>query len=242
MYLIIDVGNTFVKLAVFENNKLKNKQVVKLNKLLEETKHLKNSNLKIKQAIISSVGKLTDQDISVLKVLFDLTILNSDTKLPFNNLYQTPTTLGVDRIALVCAAVKQFPKQNTLIIDAGTCITYDFINANNDYLGGAISPGLRMRYAALNNLTANLPLLDKEIPESIIGNTTKSAIHSGVVNGVINEINGNIATYKHKYLDLTIILTGGDANFLSKQLKSSIFVNSNFLLEGLYSILQFNSN
>jgi len=242
MYLIIDVGNTFVKLAVFENNKLKNKQVVKLNKLLEETKHLKNSNLKIKQAIISSVGKLTDQDILVLKTLFDLTILNSDTKLPFNNLYQTPTTLGVDRIALVCAAVKQFPKQNTLIIDAGTCITYDFINANNDYLGGAISPGLRMRYAALNNLTANLPLLDKEIPESIIGNTTKSAIHSGVVYGVINEINGNIATYKHKYLDLTIILTGGDANFLSKQLKSSIFVNSNFLLEGLYSILQFNSN
>lgn len=242
MYLIIDVGNSFVKLAIFEDNTLKSKQVVKLENLLKETKTLKNRHLNIEKAIISSVGNLTESDITVLKSLVDLTILNSETELPFTNLYQTPKTLGVDRIALVCAAAKQFPNQNTLIIDAGTCITYDFVTAENEYLGGAISPGLRMRYASLNNLTANLPLLDTEMPESIIGDSTKSSIHSGVVHGVLNEIDGNIASYKEKYLDLTIILTGGDTNFLSKQLKSSIFANSNFLLEGLYYILKFNSN
>jgi type III pantothenate kinase len=99
-----------------------------------------------------------------------------------------------------------------------------------------------MRYKALNNLTANLPLLDIEIPESIVGNSTNDSIHSGVVNGVLNEIDGAIRDYKEKYSNLTVILTGGDANFLSKQLKSSIFANSNFLLEGLNYILQFNTN
>jgi len=241
MYLIIDVGNSFVKLAVFEDDALKSKQVVKLKDVLKAVKSLRKKYLEIEKAIISSVGRLTESNTLVLSTLFDLTILDSATKLPFTNLYQTPKTLGVDRIALVCAAVKNFPKQNTLIIDAGTCITYDFVNANNEYLGGAISPGLRMRYASLNNLTANLPLLDTEMPESIIGDSTKSSIHSGVVHGVLNEIDGNIADYKEKYLDLTIILTGGDTNFLSKQLKSSIFANSNFLLEGLYYILKFNS-
>ncbi|MCL5130179.1 type III pantothenate kinase [Algibacter sp. L4_22] len=242
MHLIVDVGNSFVKLAVFKEDLLMDKQVVNLDNVLKEIKQLKNKYLEIKKAIISSVGRLTKRDTVAISKLFDLTILNSETKLPFTNLYETPKTLGVDRIALVCASVKQFPNKNVLIIDAGTCITYDFITANNEYLGGAISPGLRMRYAALNNLTANLPLLNTEMPESIIGNSTKSSIHSGVVYGVLNEIDGNIATYKEKYLDLTIILTGGDTNFLSKQLKSSIFVNSNFLLEGLYYILQFNSN
>ncbi|WP_158845469.1 type III pantothenate kinase [Algibacter sp. L1A34] len=242
MHLIIDVGNSFVKLAVFKEDLLMDKQVVNLDNVLKEIKQLKNKYLEIKKAIISSVGRLSKRETVAIGKLFDLTILNSETKLPFTNLYETPKTLGVDRIALVCASVKQFPNKNVLIIDAGTCITYDFITANNEYLGGAISPGLRMRYAALNNLTANLPLLNTEMPESIIGNSTKSSIHSGVVYGVLNEIDGNIATYKEKYLDLTIILTGGDTNFLSKQLKSSIFVNSNFLLEGLYYILQFNSN
>ena len=129
-----------------------------------------------------------------------------------------------------------------MIIDAGSCITYDFINTENEYQGGAISPGIRMRYKALNNLTANLPLLGTEIPNSIIGDSTESSIHSGIIYGVLNEIDGVIANYKEKYPDLTVILTGGDSYFLSKQLKSSIFANSNFLLEGLNHILQFNSN
>ena len=242
MNLIIDVGNSFIKLAVFENNKIKHKEVVENVLVLEAIWALRDKHGLLDHIIISSVGKLKESDIKVLDASFDVLVLNSKTKLPFHNLYKTPKTLGVDRMALVSASVHQYPKKNVLVIDAGTCITYDFVNTKNEYLGGAISPGLRMRYKSLNNLTANLPLLDTEIPESIIGKSTKDSIHSGVVNGVLNEIDGAIREYKEKYSDLTVILTGGDANFLSKQLKSSIFANSNFLLEGLNYILQFNTN
>jgi type III pantothenate kinase len=242
MNLIIDVGNSFVKLAVFKNNKIKYKNVVELNLILEEVKAIVKKHVTIKKAIISSVGRLKDSDVIEIKSLFDLLILDSKTKLPFKNLYKTPKTLGVDRLALTCAAVRQFPDCNVVIIDAGTCITYDFINSNNEYLGGAISPGLNMRYKSLNNLTANLPLLEANVPNSLIGNSTNASIHSGVVHGVLKEIDGVIDAYKQNYSDLTVILTGGDCNFLSKQLKSSIFATSNFLLEGLNFILQYNSN
>ena len=241
MNLIIDVGNSFVKLAVFSGNKLKKNVVAKPESMIQEIKSLKRHYKSLNNAIISSVGNMNFGDLVIIEKEFDLMILNSSTKLPFRNLYETPNTLGMDRIALVCASVGQFPNNNVLIIDAGTCITYDFVSKNNEYLGGAISPGIRMRYKSLNNLTANLPLLETEIPENIIGNSTKSSIHSGVFHGVLKEIDGVIKEYENKYPDLTVILTGGDANFLSKQLKSSIFANSNFLLEGLNFILQFNS-
>ncbi|MDO5979797.1 type III pantothenate kinase [Flavivirga spongiicola] len=242
MNLIIDVGNSFVKLAVFEGGTLNHKEVVKLNLVLEGINSLKEKYTSIKKAIISSVGKLNKADIKAISKSFDVMILDANVKLPFKNLYTTPNTLGVDRIALVCASVEQFPNNNVLIIDAGTCVTYDFVTAKNEYMGGAISPGLRMRYKSLNNLTVNLPLLESEIPKNIIGNSTNGSIHSGVVYGILKEIEGIIDEYHRKYSDLTVILTGGDANFLSKQLKSSIFANSNFLLEGLNYILQFNSN
>ncbi|GAA4289877.1 type III pantothenate kinase [Aestuariibaculum suncheonense] len=242
MNLVIDVGNTLVKLAVFSENKLIEKQTVELSNIIEAIKGLKAVYKSIKQAIVSSVGKLDDKTLEEIKNLFSLFVVDANTRLPFINKYQTPKTLGVDRIGLVCAAVNQFPKTNTLIIDAGTCITYDFVTSSEEYLGGAISPGLRMRYKALNNLTAKLPLLDTEMPESIIGDSTITSIHSGVVYGVLKEMEGIILNYQEKYSDLTVILTGGDCNFLSKQLKSTIFVNLNFLLEGLNQILQFNSN
>lgn len=241
MNLIIDVGNSFVKLAVFNGDKIKYKKVVGLDLILEEIKAIKQKDHTIKKAIISSVGRLNDEAVDEIKNGVDLLVLSSKTKLPFKNLYKTPKTLGVDRIALVSASVMQFPECNVLIIDAGTCITYDFVTAKKEYLGGAISPGLNMRYKALHSLTANLPLLRPDTPKSIIGKTTKESIHSGVAYGVIMEIEGVICNYQEKYSDLTVILTGGDGNFLSKQLKSSIFASSNFLLEGLNSILQFNS-
>ena len=217
MNLIIDVGNSFVKLAVFSRNKLKQKLVVKPEALLEEIKALKGQYKSLNNAIVSSVGKLNLEDMAFIENQFNLIVLNSNTKLPFENLYETPKTLGIDRMALVSASVGQFPNKNVLIIDAGTCITYDFVSLNNKYLGGAISPGIRMRYKSLNNLTANLPLLETKIPDKIIGNSTNTSIHSGVVYGVLMEIDGAIKEYKIKYPDLTVILTGGDANFLSKQ-------------------------
>ena len=242
MNLIIDVGNSFVKLAVFKDELIKHRVTVKLDAVLSEVKVLKKKYSSIERAIVSSVGKLKKKDISAISKYFDLLVLDSNTILPFQNLYKTPKTLGVDRIALVCASMRQFSDRNVLIIDAGTCVTYDFINRDNEYLGGAISPGIRVRYKSLNNLTANLPLLESEMPKNIIGGSTDESIHSGVVYGVLNEIDGVIESYKLKYSDLTVILTGGDAKFLSKQLKSSIFANPNFLLEGLNFILQFNSN
>ena len=242
MNLIIDVGNTFVKLAVFEEDRIIHKNTVKLVAVLDEIKTINSKFKTIKKAIVSSVGKLNETDMQFIKQHFDVLLLNATTKLPFKNHYKTPKTLGVDRLALVSASVKQFPEKNVLIIDAGTCITYDFINNNNEYLGGAISPGVQMRYKSLHNFTANLPLLVTDIPNNIIGNSTEQSMHSGVVFGVLNEIDGVIAHYKEKFSHLTVILTGGDSNFLSKQLKSSIFATSNFLLEGLNHILQFNSN
>jgi len=242
MNLIIDVGNSYVKLAVFKNHKLILKDVVEEIQVIDSIKSVRRKHKFIKQAIISSVGILNKRTTQYLNDTFDVIELNSETKLPFKNNYKTPNTLGVDRIALVSASIREYSKRNVLIIDAGSCITFDFVNDKNEYLGGAISPGIKMRYKSLHNLTANLPLLDKEIPNSILGNTTDSSIHSGVIYGVLKEIDGVIYEYKEKYSDLTVILTGGDANFLSKQLKSSIFANSNFLLEGLNFILQFNLN
>jgi type III pantothenate kinase len=242
MNLIIDVGNTLVKLAVVQDNELFEKFSVEHSRFLTTFKQILHKYPIISKGIIASVGKLNSKDLQDVKSEINLLILSSETKLPFENLYKTPKTLGVDRIALVSASVDQFPDNNVLIIDAGTCITYDFINSKNEYLGGAISPGIRLRYQSLHNLTANLPLLESKRPEFLIGNTTDSSIHSGVVLGVLKEIDGIINDYKEKYSDLTVILTGGDTNFLSKQLKNGIFANSNFLLEGLNFILEYNTH
>jgi type III pantothenate kinase len=242
MNLIIDVGNSNVKLAVFQQDKLLHKSIIELSQLNESIEIIKTNFPKIEKAIISSVGNLQNSQIQNIKKHFTTFILDSASKIPFINLYKTPKTLGVDRIALVSASVNQFPDKNVLIIDVGTCVTYDFKTSKNDYLGGAISPGIRLRYKTLNDLTANLPLLETEIPKNIIGDSTSSAIHSGVIYGILKEIDGIIDEYQKKYSDLTVILTGGDANLLSNQLKNSIFANSNFLLEGLNFILEFNSD
>ena len=241
MNLIVDVGNTFVKFAVFKDSLLIHKISFKLKAFKEQYKLTRQDFPELKSSIISSVGRLSKTQIDIINDDLEVLELNHKTNLAFQNLYKTKTTLGVDRIALASASVNQYPDDNVLIIDAGTCITYDFVTDKNEYLGGAISPGIRLRYEALHNLTANLPLLEKNQPKTITGNTTESSIHSGVVIGAVKEIDGVIDQYKEKYQDLTVILTGGDAKFLSNQLKNSIFANSNFLLEGLNFILEFNS-
>jgi type III pantothenate kinase len=242
MNLIIDVGNTLIKFAVFQGDKILEKKTVTSEEALETFKKIIKDYRSIEKAIVSSVGKLEKSVLDSIKEKLDVLILDKDTELPFKNHYKTPQTLGVDRIALVSASVKHYPNTNVLIIDAGTCITYDFITKDNEYIGGAISPGIRLRYTTLNTLTANLPLLETEMPEQLIGSTTAKSIHSGVVFGVLKEIDGVIDEYQEKYEDLTVILTGGDTDFLSKQLKNGIFANSNFLLEGLNFILEFNSH
>ncbi|CAM1370476.1 Type III pantothenate kinase [Tenacibaculum sediminilitoris] len=236
MYLIIDVGNTRVKVAVFEIDTIKEVFTFEKINIIPELKKI-ISNFSISNSIVSSVANFTDEETKKIKELLNPVFLDSNTKVPFENLYKTPKTLGVDRIALASAAVNKYPNQNVLVLDAGTCITYEFITDEGNYLGGAISPGIAMRYKALHTFTSKLPLLEANELENFIGTDTESSIHSGVINGISNEIDGIIAEYQKKYPDLTVVLTGGDTYFLSKQLKSVIFANPNFVLEGLHTIL-----
>ena len=166
----------------------------------------------------------------------------SSLKLPFTVKYKTIETLGNDRLALVAAVVKLYPDSNNLIIDAGTCLTADFISDKNIYLGGMISPGIEMRYKSLKNYTARLPKLEKSHHFKFPADSTTGSMHAGVVGGVINEILGFIDQLISKYKNVNIILTGGDAEFLSKTLKITIFANQNFILEGLNSILNLNNH
>jgi len=242
MNLIIDIGNTRVKLAVYEHDNYVYKITTTKKYFFQTVKKILKKHSEIKRGIISSVDFFSREEEINLNQLLQLTIVNASMKLPFKNLYATPSTLGVDRIALIAAASKQYKKKNVLVIDAGTCVTFDFLNHENEYLGGAISPGLTVRYEALHNLTAKLPLLKPENSDFFIGNSTESSIHSGVINGLVNEIDGVIQQYQSTYTDLTVILTGGDTNFLAERLKSSIFANSNFLLDGLNHLLKINTD
>ena len=239
MNLIIDIGNTRVKSAVFENDTLVELIVFNEKELLEKIDFFL-LNYTIESGILSSVKVLSNDLIKSIKEKCSFLILDAQTKVPFVNKYSTKGTLGVDRIALVSNASKKYSKKNVLIIDAGTCITYDFINSKNEYFGGAISPGIEMRYKSLNNYTSKLPLLEKNETNYFIGNSTIESMHSGVFKGVIGEISFFIQSYKSENEDLTVVLTGGDTYFLAKQLKSSIFANPNFVLEGLNTILIYN--
>lgn len=241
MNLIIDVGNTRAKLAVFNAGILIHAEAVTKMELLKAA-YVLIQKYSCKNGIIATVAFLKETEITELHKAIHLIELNSETKIPFKNNYSTPQTLGTDRIALVAAAVSTYKNSNVLIIDAGTCITYDFVSNSGEYEGGAISPGIEMRYKSLNYFTSKLPLLQKTENEKLIGNSTAESIHSGVINGVIYEIDGIIDIYNKKYKTLTVVLTGGDVNFLAIRLKNSIFANPNFILEGLHTILTYNLN
>ncbi|MFS4494357.1 type III pantothenate kinase [Maribacter sp. 2308TA10-17] len=240
MNLIIDAGNTSVKLAVFDKMNLLFDDSIESEKFIGKVKEIFNSYPNISWAIVSAVSNLNQKAIAALSVFCQVHVLDHSSKVPFKNSYATPNTLGVDRIALATAAFYFNPKGNTLVIDAGTCVTYDMINDYGEYLGGSISPGMHMRYEALHNQTAKLPLLELDDPLDLIGNSTNSSIHSGVVNGILEEIDGVIDRYQSRFEDLTVILTGGDAQFLSKRLKNTIFADSKFLLKGLNNLLEYN--
>ncbi len=242
MNLVIDVGNTLVKLAVFDSGILKHKKTCVKTDFLPTLAEFSENFNSITNSIVSSVANLSDHQLSKLEQLCNVLLLDHETKVPFKNKYGTPQTLGIDRIALVSAAAHKYQDTNVLVIDAGTCITYDFLNSDNEYLGGAISPGLSMRYKSLHTFTDKLPLLEANNPKAVTGNSTTTSIHAGVVNGVLYEIDGFIEAYKNNYENLTVILTGGDAQFLRDTIKNDIFANSNFLLEGLNHILEYNKH
>ncbi|MDP2089166.1 MAG: type III pantothenate kinase [Flavobacteriaceae bacterium] len=239
MNLVVDVGNTRIKLAVYESNTLLELFVASKETLKECLENISKNHF-IKHAIIASVAEIPNEISNYVENISTVIYLNPTTKIPFLNRYETPASLGVDRIALVAAAVSQFPNQNILVIDAGTCITYDIVSDKKEYFGGAISPGLEMRLKALHTFTNKLPLLPLKDEKISIGNNTKNSLYFGVINGVVAEIEGFITYFEKENKNLTVVLTGGDTIFLAKRLKNSIFANSNFLLEGLNSILEYN--
>jgi type III pantothenate kinase len=240
MLLAIDVGNTRIKAAVFEENTLLEKFVFSNAELSDQVDFILKKYSKIEKLVVASVGNLENEVFSKINSHVNVCFITKESRFPFHNLYETPNSLGIDRMVLATGAVLQFPNKNRLVIDAGTCVTYDFIDSENNYLGGAISPGIRLRYESLHNYTAKLPLLTKAVPEKLIGNSTHDSIHSGVINGLTNEIDGFIEHYQQRYANFIIILTGGDAEFLAKRLKNTIFANSNFLLESLNQTFQYN--
>lgn len=242
MLLAIDVGNTRIKGAVYERNTLINQFVFSSLEVKNTIKNILENNPKITDLIVSSVGNENSIAFNSFSEMISIHFVSHQDIFPFQNKYATPTTLGIDRMILATGATLLFPKKNKLVIDAGTCVTYDFIDDENRYWGGAISPGLRLRYKSLHQFTSKLPLLTLEEPLNFIGNSTNQSIHSGVVNGLIHEIDGFIEQYKNKHENFTIILTGGDAEFLAKRLKNTIFANSNFLLESLNQFFQYKIN
>lgn len=239
MIFTIDAGNTRTKLSIFESNTIIEQHVFENNDLEKKIKTFFSKYQEKPRVVMSSVVNFEKELSQWLDENTTLTVISHHTPLPFANKYSTPKSLGIDRIVLAAGATLMFPNQNKLIIDAGTCITYDFVTKNEEYLGGGISPGLSLRYKALNDYTAKLPLLHLTDSAPLTGNSTEQSIHSGVINGTVQEIDGIINEYKLLYPDLTIILTGGDTVFLAKRLKNIIFANSTFLLESLNLLYQY---
>jgi type III pantothenate kinase len=239
MILTIDAGNTRIKGAVFEKDTLVDYFVFAGKEITSEVENSLNKFPLVTNLVVASVRDLDKNALLAFSNRVRIHFITHQDVFPFRNLYQTPLTLGMDRMVLAAGAVMAFPGQNRLVIDAGTCITYDFVDQDNNYLGGAIAPGLRLRYESLHRYTAKLPLLSAEGPEHFIGKSTNQAIHSGIVNGFVYEIDGFIDEYKKDFSKFIIILTGGDTDFLAKRLKNTIFANSNFLLQSLNHIYQY---
>jgi len=236
--LVIDFGNTLAKVAVFQNDDLIHLEKTSLlsTEFLEQIKH----DFRPVSAIISTVIEVPASIRQYLEAHFRFYELTHHTILPISNLYKSPETLGKDRLAAVVGASALFPQQDCLVIDAGTCITYDFIDKNACYYGGAISPGISLRFKALHNFTSKLPLVSYKNFESLTGATTEESILSGVLNGTTAELKCIISEYCSIYPKIKVVLTGGDFNYFDKKLKSNIFAVPNLVLIGLNVILDFN--
>ena len=239
MNLVVDIGNTRTKVAVFDEETLVYHQVYDLTLKSDDIAEIAN-HYPIGRAIVSQVGAALDYD--KLFGCIPYKVLSSKLKLPIQNLYKTPTTLGADRLAASVGATALFPNQNNLVIDMGTCITLDFVTSNSEYLGGAIIPGISMKFKALHTFTDKLPLFsfDNGGSVDIVGDDTRSSIFNGVINGTVIELEGFVERYVEKFGKMNVIFTGGDAIYFEKRVKFPNFADSNLLLVGLNKILNTN--
>ena len=241
MNLVIDRGNTQYKVAVFRDSEIIFSK--KYNNLsIEDLQAIKQSYPLLKSAIYCSVFNDCNNEkiISFLKANY-LFIESDEWKTDIKMFYQTPQTLGQDRLAAIVGACNLYPNIDSLIVDCGSCITFDFISASREYRGGSISCGLKMKFQALHNFTSNLPLIDKIISTPLIGTSTQDSILSGVINGTLEEVKGITKRYMQMFGNANVILTGGDADFLSKNITMEHSVDLNLVLNGLNNILNENA-
>ena len=237
MHLTIDIGNSGLKFAIFDREQM----TIRGNGIEELNTSLAQHAGSIRRSMISAVADHEHITDLLKKLNIPSLILTAHTPIPIRNLYSTPDTLGSDRLTLAVAAYHLYHHLPVLVIGAGTCITYDLIDSGS-YYGGAISPGITMRFQALHDYTSRLPYIDwgphkHEVYNGLTGVDSHSSMMSGVLRGTLMEIDGTIEEYKRRYSGLRVAVTGGDMDFLVKNLKNDIFARPDMVLEGLNYIL-----
>lgn len=237
--LAIDIGNTRTKAGVFNDRQMVNDFVIPGKPLIDEFRDWVKTH-GVQNAIISTTKTLEPGFVTSAQEVTQVVFLSASTSLPIVNAYDSPETLGADRICGVVAGAARFPGENVLVIDAGTCITYDVIDHQGVYRGGAISPGLRMRLNSMSAFTDKLPLLAFSGVLENIGTSTASCMHFGAERGALTEVSGFIRHFESLYANLKVILTGGDHSFFEQHVENVIFAAPNLILEGLNEILLFN--
>lgn len=234
-----DFGNTRLKCALFENNVLQ--EMLVLENDLPETMQRFIDQYQPNKSILASVINHNPASEQILATQTQFHKLGHTSKLPFSTPVGKPETIGADRLAAIAAAVDLFPNQHNLAIGLGTCITYNFVNRTHEFLGGSISPGMQMRFKAMHEQTALLPLITAENQFPLIGYDTKTNLLSGVILGMAKEIDGIIEAYALKFNNFNVLLTGGDMAFFVPHLKNKIFADPYLIYKGLYAISEFNN-
>ena len=237
--LCLDFGNTRLKAAMFYGEELKEKFVLNGNGLDDLSAILQKFQPSF--SILSSVVHHHEKIEELLSLSTQFHKLTNQSKLSFTIPVGKPDSMGTDRIAIAAAAVHLFPGKNNLAIGLGSCITYNFINCSHQFLGGSISPGVEMRFKAMNYYTAKLPLIKAEWNIPLIGYDTATNLQTGVILGIAKEIDGVIEEYEGKFGNFNVLLTGGDIPYFEPHLKKKIFANPDLLFKGLYAISKVNS-
>lgn len=236
--ICLDFGNTRLKVAVFEEDQLQ--EVVVLRQ--DVVPHLAEliDRVQPRYSILSSVIRHDPAVEELLAARTKFHLLSNTSKLPFTIPVGKPETVGADRLAIAAASVFLFPRTNNLAIGLGTCITFNFINQEHQLLGGSISPGMEMRFRAMHQFTAKLPLVEAHWNVPLIGYDTVTNMQSGVVFGMAKEIDGIIEAYREKFGNFNALLTGGDIGLFQPHLKNKIFADPDLIFKGLYAISQIN--
>lgn len=237
--ICFDFGNTLKKVAIFKENEL----ILVQNIVIEDEKSIIDVLIKFSPAksILSSVVDHNPGIENIISSKTSFKKLSANTSLPFTTPVSKPETIGSDRLALAAAAVTLFAGKNNLIVALGSCITYNFINYKNEFLGGSISPGLEMRLRSLHTFTAKLPLIEPEWQFPLIGFDTKTNILSGVIFGITKEIEGIIDEYERRFNNFNVVLTGGDSPYFAQHLKNKIFADPQLIFKGLYAISEYDT-